>query len=158
MHNEETISIEALTALVGQEVGVGPLVRITQQMINQFAEVTGDTQFIHVDVERARQTHFGGTIAHGMLSLSLITGHLSHHMQGPCTRLQGRMTVNLGLRAVQFLAPIPAGSNVRCKVQLLEVVAGERAQWVDIVKRYSVYLEGSAQAALVAEIIYRTYL
>jgi acyl dehydratase len=152
-----TTTVAALQALVGQTVGHGSPVRVTQEMIDAFAAVTGDDQFIHVDVERARQTLFGGTIAHGMLTLSLLTGALSRDVRGAPTRLAGRMTVNMGLREVRFLSPVPAGSVVHTVVRLLEVAVPDRGQWTDVTKEHAVYVEGAETPALVAQVTTRTY-
>src|SRR3954468_21484150 len=103
---------------VGQEIGVSDWVEITQARINQFAEATGDHQWIHVDVERAKRDMPGGkTIAHGFLTLSLIAGlaHQTHEIHG---RSRG---INYGSDRVRFTSPVPSGSRVRLHQKLLKV-------------------------------------
>jgi acyl dehydratase len=103
-------TLDEIKAKVGTEIGVSPWIAIDQDAINRFAEVTGDHQFIHVDPEMAAKTPFGGTIAHGFLTLSLLSQMASTVMLVPETT---RMAANYGLDSVRFLAPVRAGKRVR---------------------------------------------
>ena len=148
-------TVAELRDLVGQEIGVGPWVEITQERVNQFADATGDHQYIHVDPERAKQTFFGGTIAHGYLTLSLIP-FLSQGRDGVKIDLGGRMTVNYGLNRVRFPAPVRVGKRVRLRTTLLAVEeVGEQA--VQITQRQTVEVEGEEKPACVAETLSRIY-
>lgn len=148
-------TVAELRELVGQEIGVGPWVEITQERVNQFADATGDHQYIHVDPERAKQTFFGGTIAHGYLTLSLIP-FLSQGRDGVKIDLGGRMTVNYGLNRVRFPAPVRVGKRVRLRTTLLAVEeVGEQA--VQITQRQTVEVEGEEKPGCVAETLSRIY-
>jgi len=142
---------------VGQEVGVSAWVTVTQDMVNTFADATGDHQFIHVDAEAAARTPFGGPIAHGFLTLSLLAGHLTLDLR-ETLRLRGRMTVNYGLNRARFVAPVRVGSRVRSRATLVHVDEDAGGAWVQVTLAQTVEIEGEAKPALVAEIIFRTYL
>lgn len=103
-----------LAACVGQHVTVTDWVEITQQQVNQFADATGDHQWIHVDVERAKKGPFGAPIAHGFLTLSL----LSQFFDKTVVVTSSRMGVNYGLNKVRFMAPVPVGSRLRAHLHL----------------------------------------
>ena len=103
-------SIAEVQALVGQELGVSPWLTVTQEQVNVFADLTSDHQYIHVDPERARQTMYGETIAHGYFTLSLVT-RLSRERDGIRINLPCRMTINYGLNRVRFPGPVPVGST-----------------------------------------------
>ncbi|MDI3339433.1 MAG: MaoC family dehydratase [Sphaerobacter sp.] len=148
-------SVAELRELVGQELGVGPWVEITQERVNAFADATGDHQYIHVDPERARQTFFGGTIAHGYLTLSLIP-FLAQGRDGVRIDLGGRLTVNYGLNRVRFPAPVRVGKRVRLRTTLLAVEEiGEQA--VQLTQQQTVEIEGEPKPACVAETLSRIY-
>ena len=147
-----TGSLEALRARVGQEIGVSEWFQVTQAVVNQFADATGDHQFIHVDPEQAARTPFGGPIAHGFLTLSLLAGHLS---VAGALDLGGRMTVNYGLNRVRFISPVRVGARICTRAELLSVEAAEG--WAQVTLRQTVEIEGGEKAALVAETIMRTY-
>ena len=151
-HNQQ---LEEFRAKVGQNVGVSEWTLVTQEMVNTFADATGDHQFIHVDPERAKQTQFGGTIAHGFLTLSLLAGHLS---KGPehVLNLGGRMVVNVGLNKVRFLSPVMVGMKVRCKAGLVSIEDGKDGEWVQITLKQTVERE-DGKPAMIAETIFRTY-
>ncbi|AFZ66754.1 MaoC family dehydratase [Deinococcus peraridilitoris] len=149
-------ALENLRARLGQELGVSDWVSVSQEMVNQFADATGDHQFIHVDPERAAQTPFGGPIAHGFLTLSLLAGHLSGG-RGEALNLGGRMTVNYGLNRVRFVSPVPVGSRLRTHAELLQLEDGPDGQWVQVTTRQTVEIEGAPKPALIAETIFRTY-
>jgi len=112
------VPVTELSQYVGKELGHSEWVKIDQQRINLFAEATGDFQFIHVDPEKAAKTPFGGTIAHGFLTLSLIPKLIEDILVLP----QGlKMVVNYGLDSVRFIQPVKVDSRVRLKVKLGEV-------------------------------------
>ena len=143
------MTLAELTDLVGQEVAVSDWLQITQEMIGRFADVTGDRQWIHLDVERARaESQFGTTIAHGFLTLSLLS-HLGH--QAVVVRHGLKMTVNYGLNRVRFVSPVPAGARIRAHFTPREVGVAQ------VIWAVTVELEGSAKPALVAEWIARFY-
>ena len=108
-------SLDDIRARVGSEIGASEWILVDQQRIDQFAETTEDRQFIHVDPALAEQTPFGGTIAHGFLSLSLLSRMAADVMQVPDTT---KMAVNYGLDRVRFIAPVRAGSRVRGRFTL----------------------------------------
>lgn len=156
-------TVEALKALVGQELGVGAWLPVSQELVNAFAEVTGDHQYIHTDPARARETRFGGTIAHGYLTLSLLP-LLTRSRQGVQIDLGGRMTVNYGLNRVRFPGPVPVGSRIRVRTTLLAVAEIEpgagpegRPQAVQLTCGETVEVEGTARPGMVAETLMRIY-
>jgi len=155
MDGGEITSIEQLKGYIGQQVGIGQWVKVTQEMVDKFAEATGDHQYIHIDPERARETPFGGTIAHGYLTLSLLTGFLARERQGPQIKLNERMRVNYGLNKVRFMAHVPVGACIRAHVGLRNVAEAPDGTWVQITYEQSVQLEGSDRPAMVAETITR---
>ena len=145
-------TLTELSALVGQEVAVSDWLSITQERIDQFAQATGDRQWIHVDEERARQGPFGSTIAHGLLTLSLIPAFFDSAM---CV-LETRMGVNYGLNRVRFTAPVPVGSRLRARLTLLSSEPIEQNGF-QMVWSVSVEREGAAKPVCVAESIARRY-
>ena len=148
-----TISgLDDLKGLVGQHLGYSDYVEITQDQVNQFADATGDHQWIHVDVERATAGPFGGPIAHGFLTLSLAPGLL----KDVWSVTGAKMGVNYGLNKVRFPSPVPVGSKVRCGALLKEVeeVGGGGAQ---LVLEATFEAQGSSKPACVAELVFRYY-
>lgn len=145
-------TLQDLADCIGQEVGVSDWIGITQQQVNQFAEATGDHQWIHVDVERATAGPFGAPIAHGFLTLSL----LPKFFEGTVNVVESRMGVNYGLNRVRFMSPVKVGSNVRGRVKLLaaEAIADNGMQ---LTFEVTVEIEGAAKPACVAESIARRY-
>jgi acyl dehydratase len=145
------LKIRDLESRVGQEVAVSPWVEITQDRIDQFAKATDDFQWIHVDPERAKQSPFGGTIAHGFLTLSLLP-----MLTDAAIELSDRtMGVNYGLNKVRFTQPVPAGSKVRGRFTLAKlepIEGGVQTTWSVVVER-----EGGTKPAMVAETISRHY-
>jgi len=112
-----TTTLAELPGLVGQELGTSDWYEVTQEAVNQFADATNDHQWIHVDVERAKaESPFGGPIAHGFMTLSLLVPLAS----GTYTITDTKMGVNYGLNKVRFPAPVPVGSKVRARVVLQE--------------------------------------
>jgi len=145
-------SIVELENRVGAEVGVSPWIEITQERIDTFAKAIDDFQWIHVDRERAKRSPFGGTIAHGFLTLSL----LSHLLERTFTFTERKMGVNYGLNRVRFTAPVPSGSRVRARftLQKFERLAdgGIQVTWSTLLER-----EGADKPVLVAEWLGRHY-
>jgi acyl dehydratase len=141
-----------LHARVGQHLGYSDWLEITQDRVNQFADATGDHQWIHVDVARAASGPFGGTIAHGFLTLALAPGLLKDVwvMEG------AKMGVNYGLNKVRFPSPVPVGSKVRAGAALKEVtdVGGGGMQ---LVLEATFEVQGSDKPACVAELVFRYY-
>ncbi len=145
-------TVHEMQAKVGEELGVGDWFEVTQERINTFADATGDHQWIHVDEERAKQGPFGGTIAHGYLTLSLIPS-----LGGGGLGLDGvKMGINYGLDRVRFITPVPAGARVRARRKLLEVREGEG--FVQMKVEVTVEIEGKDKPACVAETLSRAYL
>jgi len=148
----EIETIAQLAAYIGQEVGTSDWLTVSQERINQFAEATEDRQWIHVDVERAnRESPFKETIAHGFLSLSLLSvlGKTAIAVGGV------RMGINYGLNRVRFVSPVPAQSRIRGRFSLAslkEIQGGAQAVWKVTVER-----EGAAKPCCVAEWLVRYY-
>lgn len=143
-------SVDEMAALRGQSIGDSDWVTITQEAVNRFADSTGDHQWIHVDPEKAAQGPFGTTIAHGYMTLSLLSS-LFQSMY----RVEGvKMAVNYGLNRVRFPAPVPVGSRVRAHGSVAEVEnLGNGAYQVTL--STSVEVEGGAKPACVAESVVR---
>jgi acyl dehydratase len=139
--------IDDLRGLVNQVVGPSEWREVTQQMINQFAELSGDDQWIHVDVERAKtESPFGTTIAHGNLTLALIDG-----LRKDLTEWSGfKLGVNYGWNKVRFPAPVLAGARVRCYLQLVELT-DLGGGWHQAVTRFTVEAEGTEKPVCVAD-------
>ena len=145
-------SMEELKTLIGQEVAVTDWISVTQERVNLFADATGDHQWIHLDVERSRkESPFGGTIAHGFLTLSLLPMMIQSAVTMPATKL----AVNYGLNKVRFPAPVPVGSRIRGRMTLLEVEDIEGG--VQIVWKVAMEREGGDKPVCVAESIVRCY-
>ncbi len=142
----ETMTRERLFELVGQELATSAWFRVGQDRIDQFAEVTEDRQFIHVDPVRAAESPFGGTIAHGMLTLSMIVYLCSDFVPA----VEGvRMVVNYGFDRVRFAAPVRSGKRIRAVVRLLD--AKERSGQILVKVKVTIKVEGETRPALVAE-------
>ena len=141
------VPVSALKDYIGKDLGHSQWITIDQQRINQFAECTEDHQFIHVDPEKAKKTPFGGTIAHGFLSLSLIP----KLMEGLLVLPEGlKMAVNYGLDTVRFIQPVRVGSRVRLGLTLLDVNEKNPGQWL-IKARATLEIEGQEKPAYIAE-------
>lgn len=144
--------LSELPPLIGQVVATSDWITITQEQVNLFAEATGDHQWIHVDVERAKSGPFGAPIAHGFLTLSLLPRFFEASMH----IAQVRMGVNYGLNKVRFVAPVPVGSRLRAHMKLLSCDAidnnGMQMIWEVTVER-----EGATKPVCVAESIARHY-
>jgi acyl dehydratase len=148
----EIESVARLAELVGQEVTVSEWFEVTQERINQFAEATGDRQWIHIDAERAaRESPFKGTIAHGFLTLSLLSELARQAMSVGGVR----MGINYGLNRVRFVSPVPAGARIRGRFNLTaieELEGGVQATWGVTVER-----DGGEKPSCVAEWLVRYY-
>lgn len=144
----KVVSVDQLADYIGTEVGVTDWLRIDQERINQFADATGDHQYIHVDPERAAQTPFGTTIAHGFLTLSLLSMLTSKN--GGIKLDNSVMGINYGLDRVRFINPVKVGSNIRARFEL--VSAEEKKPKHYLMKHnVTVEIEGEEKPALIAE-------
>lgn len=143
--------VEELRSLIGQEVGQSDWIEVTQSMINTFGEVTGDRQWIHMDVEcSVRESPFGATISHGFLTLSLLTA-----LHGQSVHIEGdhKMGINYGLNRVRFPSPVRSGSRVRLRTTVRDVddfPGGVQVTWFETID-----VEGGDKPVLVAEWITR---
>jgi acyl dehydratase len=142
-----------LRPLAGQEIGASDWLTVNQRMIDAFAETTGDRQWIHVDAARAKaESRFGRTIAHGFLTLSLLS-RLSH--EAVEVRGDFGMRINYGLNRVRFPAPVPEGSRIRARLvlqELQDIPGGHQIVWL-----VTVDVEGSDKPAVAAEWLIRLY-
>jgi acyl dehydratase len=144
--------IEGLRKRVGEHLGYSEWHEVTQEQVNLFADATGDHQWIHVDVERAKAGPFGGPIAHGYLTLSLAPALLDEII-----RVSGvAMAINYGLNKLRFPSPVPVGSKVRAGITLdsVEDVSGG----VQVVLNTTFEIEGGSKPACVAEVLFRYYI
>jgi acyl dehydratase len=149
-----TITVQQMAESIGTE-RVSDWVEVTQTMIDTFAEATGDHQFIHVDPARAAQTPFGGTIAHGFLSLSLMP-MLAARTDTPA--IEGvKMGVNYGGNKVRFMQPVRSGKRVRGRFKLLKFTERKPGVW-EQVQEYTLEIEGEEKPALIAEWIALVYV
>jgi acyl dehydratase len=151
----EPVTVDEVKAAVGREVGVSPWRTVTQEMIDQFANATDDHQFIHVDPERAaRETPFGGTIAHGFLSLSLLSTfafETLHPIEG------SGMGINYGFDSVRFQAPIKTGARVRARFVLADLNV-RPSGWIQSSYDVTIEIENSKKPALTARWLTLTVL
>ncbi|MGP4016574.1 MaoC family dehydratase [Saccharopolyspora sp. 5N708] len=144
--------LDEIKGLVGRELGPGDWLEITQGRVNTFADATDDHQWIHLDVDRAKSGPFGGTIAHGYLTLALLIPMYTELLE-----IRGvGMSVNYGLEKVRFPSPVPVGGKIRLagKVVSVEEVTGNGVQ---MVLDFTVEIDGSAKPACVARAVYRHY-
>jgi acyl dehydratase len=141
--------LDELRSLVGQEAGVSEWLMVTQEMIDRFADLTNDHQWIHVDAERAkRESRFGTTVAHGFLTLSLLS-QLMH--QAVEVRGDFKMLINYGFNRLRFVSPVPTNSRIRARLAVKSVTENE-VTWLTTVE-----LEGAEKPAIVAEWLERFY-
>ena len=146
-----TLDLASLPEAVGKHLGYTDWRVMTQERVNEFADATDDHQFIHVDVERAKQTPFGGTIAHGYFTLSLAP-RFSYDMFS----FEGfAFGLNYGLNRVRFPSPLPVGSKIRATVEIAAVE--EVPDGVQVTYRVTVVAEGAAKPCCVADILFRYY-
>lgn len=142
-----TVTVNDLPSYIGKDLGHSDWLLIDQERVNQFADCTGDHQFIHIDEEKAKQTPFGGTIAHGFLSLSLIPALSA----GLAIRPEGlKMAVNYGLDSVRFIQPVRVGSRVRMQLTVIDVTEKNPGQWL-VKSRATLEIEGVDKPAYIAE-------
>ncbi len=146
-------SLDEIRGKVGASLGISPWIEVSQQSIDTFADVTGDQQFIHVDTVAAAQTPFGGTIAHGFLTLSLLSQMAAHLMLVPDTT---KMAVNYGFDKVRFITPVRAGKRVRGHFKLTSIEEKQLGQW-QFVHNVTVEIEEEEKPALVADWIGRVF-
>ncbi len=148
----EIASLDELRTLVGAEVAVSDWVEVTQQKVDMFAEATEDHQWIHQDSERCRrESPFGGPVAHGFLTLSLVSGMFDTALR----MVDVRMALNYGLNKVRFPAPVPVGSRLRSRMVLKaveDIAGGAQLVWEVTIER-----EGGAKPVCVAEMLVRRY-
>jgi acyl dehydratase len=140
-------SLDEIRARIGQEVGVSEWIIVDQERINSFAEVTEDLQFIHIDPEAAARTPFGGTVAHGFLTLSLLSRMAADAMLMPPGV---KMAANYGFEGIRFISPVRAGRRVRGRFTLLSVEERKPGEW-RFANRVTVEIEGEERPALIAE-------
>lgn len=141
-----------MKALVGEHLGYSPYVEITQEQVNLFADATGDHQWIHIDVERAKAGPFGGPIAHGYLTLSL-----GPSLYAQIAQFTGfAMGVNYGTNKVRFPSPVPVGSRLRLGARLLSV--DDIAGGVQATVEFTFEVENAAKPSCVAEVVFRNYV
>jgi len=145
-------TLQELASLVGQPVATSDWILVTQDAVNQFAQATGDHQWIHVDVERAIAGPFGAPIAHGFLTLSLIPKFFDSALH----IADVRMGVNYGLNRVRFIGPVPVGSRLRASLTLLKAEPIEN-QGLQLTWEVTTEREGAAKPVCIAESIARLY-
>lgn len=145
-------TLQDLAACVGQEVATSDWITVTQEQVNKFADATGDHQWIHIDVEKAKAGPFGGPIAHGFLTLSLLPTIFETGVEV----VESRMGVNYGLNRVRFMSPVLVGSRLRGRMKLLssEPIANDGFQ---MTWETTIELEGASKPACVAESVVRRY-
>jgi len=148
MTGTATITPQEMNALTGQVIGTSEWFEMSQERVNLFAEATGDFQFIHVDPDKARLTPFGGTIAHGFLTLSMLPVMLE---KSDCPQVAGvKMAVNDGGNKTRFLAPVRTGKRIRGVFKLLELDEKRPGQWQQTIEM-TIEIEGEAKPALICE-------
>lgn len=144
--------LEEIKAQAGADLGYSRWMEITQDRVNTFADATDDHQWIHVDEERAKDGPFGGTIAHGYLTLSLLIPLWSELLEVTGVR----MAVNLGLNRVRFPSPVPVGSKIRAHGAIASVTE-VKGGGVEVVVDLTVEIDGADKPACVAQAVYRFY-
>ncbi|MDN2580450.1 MaoC family dehydratase [Aquibium sp. ELW1220] len=154
-NTKQSITTDDLLAAVGTEIGVSPWRTVNQTMIDRFADATDDHQFIHVDPDRAaRETPFGGTIAHGFLSLSLLST-LAYETIPP---LEGATVgINYGFDEIRFKAPVKSGARVRARFMLVKANV-RPSGWIEVAHDVTIEIEGSRKPALTARWLTLTQL
>ncbi len=148
---------QKLSLQLGCEIHVGDWFHLNQQCIDDFSRVTGDKQWIHVDVERAQQeSPFHSTVAHGFLILSLLPRLCELEDYATLHYPEARLVVNNGANNIQFLAPVKPGSSIRARTRLIDVTVNKRS--LDIVQEVVVEIKNSTRRACLAELIIRLYI
>ena len=149
------MSPQDIAGMVGQQIGTSEWVEMSQERINQFAEATGDHQFIHINEEAAKMTPFGGTIAHGFLTLSMIP-YLSAHSDLP--KPEGvKMGVNYGGNKTRFISPVRSGKRIRGHWKLVEMIEKRPGQWQQT-NEITIEIEGEDKPALITEWIMQVFV
>ena len=147
----EIQGVEGIKELVGKQVGPSDWREVTQEDINTFADLSGDHQWIHVDVERAKkESPFGGPIAHGNLTLSMIDGFRIELIEASGFQLG----VNYGWNKIRFPAPVPSGAKIRAKAEVVDLDE-VKGGWWQMVTRFTVEVEGSEKPCCVADSVAR---
>ena len=144
------ISTAELAGLAGQDLPPSEWLEISQERVSQFADATNDHQFIHVDEERAKTTPFGGTIAHGFLSLSLVTYLIAETKPVPENTA---MTINYGSDKVRYLTPVRVGKRIRALQKVIDVGEKQPGRWL-VKTAVTIEIEGEEVPALIAEILF----
>ena len=145
----EHVAATALTEYIGKDLEPSDWLTIEQERVNQFADATSDHQFIHINPEAAAKTPFGGTIAHGFLTLSLLSHLLGESGVAPKNMV---MAINYGLNKVRFLEPVKVGQRVRVHQKITEVVEKRPHQWL-ITSAISMEIDGAEKPAFIAEML-----
>ncbi|MCJ8206418.1 MaoC family dehydratase [Pseudomonas sp. RGM2987] len=146
MHNK-TVTADELRGLVGKDLEPSPWLSLDQERISAFAEVTEDRQFIHVDIEKAKNSPFGGTIAHGLLTLSMLPSMIEKTLPA----LEGmKASINYGYNKIRFLSPVRSGKKVRAKFVIAEFGETGPGRY-QIITNITVEIEGEDKPALIAE-------
>jgi acyl dehydratase len=154
MNTYGEVTLTEYRSRVGQVLGLSEWLKVSQPMIDQFADVTGDRQFIHVDALAAERTAFGTTIAHGFLTLSL----LSRMSFTAVPRIKGaRMSINYGMNSVRFITPVKSGARIRGEFRLKGCAERQSDQWQSVLE-VSVAIEHAEKPALVAEWLHVTVM
>ena len=146
------MQLQDMVARIGEDIGTSDWFLLDQARINAFADTTEDHQFIHVNPEMAKATPFGGTIAHGFLTLSMLAPMMESAVEKPAVQ----MSVNYGFDKVRFLSFVKSGKRVRGHFKLLEMVEKRPGQWQQKVE-VTVEIEGEAKPALIAEWIFQHF-
>lgn len=141
-----------LQAKIGEPLGTSDWILVDQSRIDAFAETTEDRQFIHVNPEMARATPFGGTIAHGFLTVSLMVPM----MESGCEKLSAAMSINYGFDKLRFLTPVKSGRRIRGHFKLLELAEKKPGQWQQKVE-VTVEIEGEDKPAMIAEWLFQHF-
>ncbi len=150
----KTVPVAELPGMVGTQLEPSEWFEVSQDRVNQFADATNDHQFIHIDPERAKQTPFGGPIAHGFLTLSL----LSYLNAKTSIVPEGmKVVINYGSDKVRYLAPVPVGARIRTQQKVAEVTEKKPGQWL-VKNEVTVEIEDSETPALVAEILFMYFV
>ena len=142
-----TLSVDQLNDYIGEEVGISEWLLVDQERINQFAEATGDHQYIHVDAERAAQTPFGTTIAHGFLTMSLM---VLMGYEGSTKLKNSVMGINYGFDKLRFINPVKVNSKIRGRFRLISAEEKNTNQWL-LKLNITVEIAGEERPALVAD-------
>jgi len=146
------MKLQDLQAMIGEQIGTSDWFEIGQDRINEFADATEDHQYIHVDPEKAKDSPFGQTIAHGFLTLSMLAPLMESAFEKP----DAQMSVNYGFDKVRFLAPVKSGKRIRGHFKLLELAEKRPGQWQQKVE-VTVEIEGEEKPALLAEWIFQHF-